>query len=87
MAGANMSGVLRRPELAIPRGELSAIAASMSTYALVIFALGCSVRARPGSFSALRVSHSISVFYGAFVWVHRALSSQKWRFPARAGRP
>ena len=22
--------------------------------------------------------------YGAFVWAHRALSSQKWRFPARA---
>ena len=62
MAGANMSGVLRRPELAMPRGELSAIAASMITYALVIFALGCSVRARPGHLSALRVSHSKSVF-------------------------
>lgn len=43
MAGANMSGVLRRPELAIPRGELSAIVCSMLTYVLVVFALGCSV--------------------------------------------
>jgi hypothetical protein len=24
--------------------------------------------------------------YGAFVWACRALNSQKWRFPARAGR-
>ena len=43
MAGANMSGVLRRPELAIPRGELSAIFCSMTTYVIVVLALGSSV--------------------------------------------
>jgi amino acid transporter len=43
MAGANMSGVLRRPELAIPRGELSAIFCSMATYVIVVFALGSSI--------------------------------------------
>jgi potassium/chloride transporter 9 len=43
MAGSNMSGVLRRPELAIPRGELSAIAGSMLTYLIVIISLGASV--------------------------------------------
>ena len=43
MAGANMSGVLRRPELSIPRGELSAILCSMSTYVFVVLALGSSI--------------------------------------------
>ena len=33
--------------------------------------------ARPGRLSALRVSHSKSVLYGAFAWVRRALSRPK----------
>jgi hypothetical protein len=44
-----------------------------------------SVRARPAHLSGLSVVHSESVFYGAFVWVRRALNSQKRWFPARAG--
>jgi hypothetical protein len=44
------------------------------------------VRARPGRLSALRVFHSKSVLYGAFVWARMPLNRQKWRFPARAGR-
>jgi hypothetical protein len=43
------------------------------------------VRLLPGRLSALSVSHSKSVLYGAFVWVCRALNSPKRRFPARAG--
>jgi amino acid transporter len=43
MAGANMSGVLKRPEIAIPKGELWAILCSMSTYVLVVILLGSSV--------------------------------------------
>jgi hypothetical protein len=39
----------------------------------------------PGRVSDLSVFLCKSVFYGAFVWAHRALSSQKRRFPARAG--
>jgi hypothetical protein len=31
-------------------------------------------RARPGRLSALSVLHSKSIFYGAFVWVRRALN-------------
>ena len=42
------------------------------------------VWARPGRLSGLSVSHSKSVFYGAFVRARRARNSQKWRFPARA---
>jgi hypothetical protein len=54
---------------------------------LTFFAIGFStVRARPGWLSALSVSHSKSVLYGAFVWSCRALTRQKWRFPARAGQ-
>ena len=45
------------------------------------------VRARPGRLSALSVSHSKSILYGAFVWACRALNSSKRRFPARAVRP
>jgi amino acid transporter len=44
MAGTNMSGVLRRPDLSIPRGELSALACSLVTYAILVVALGCSVK-------------------------------------------
>ena len=40
---------------------------------------------RPGRLSALSVSHSKPVFYGAFVWARRALNSQKWRLLARTG--
>ena len=43
MAGSNMSGVLRRPELSIPRGELAAIFCAMLTYLIVTLSLGCSV--------------------------------------------
>ena len=38
-----MSGVLKRPELSIPRGTLTAIVVSSTIYCLVIIALGCSV--------------------------------------------
>jgi hypothetical protein len=45
-------------------------------------------RARSGRLSAPSVSHSSkSSFYGAFVWVRRALSGRKWRFAARAVSP
>ena len=43
MAGANMSGVLKRPDIAIPRGALSALTAALFGYVLMIFSLGCSV--------------------------------------------
>ena len=43
------------------------------------------VRARPERLSALSVSHSKSILYGAFVWVRRALNSPKRRFPAPPG--
>jgi hypothetical protein len=41
------------------------------------------VRARPGRLGGLRISHSKSVLYGAFVWACRALNSQKRRFRTR----
>jgi glutamate synthase (NADPH/NADH) len=44
---------------------------------LVFLAMGFlgpeTVRARPGRLSALRVSHSKSLLYGAFVWARRPL--------------
>ena len=43
-------------------------------------------RARLGRLSALRVFHSKSVLYGAFVWARRALNIQKRLFPIRAVR-
>ena len=43
MAGTNMSGVLKRPELSIPRGELSALACCLLTYSVVVLALGSAV--------------------------------------------
>ena len=43
MAGSNMSGVLQRPELSIPRGELSAIFFCLSTYMVAVFAMGASI--------------------------------------------
>eukprot|EP01059_Diplonema_ambulator_P036031 TRINITY_DN8801_c0_g2_i1.p1 TRINITY_DN8801_c0_g2~~TRINITY_DN8801_c0_g2_i1.p1 ORF type:complete len:971 (+),score=320.13 TRINITY_DN8801_c0_g2_i1:317-3229(+) len=42
MAGTNMSGVLKRPELAIPRGELSAISSALFFYVVMIISLGAS---------------------------------------------
>ena len=42
------------------------------------------VRAHLGRLSALRAFHGKSSFYGAFVWVRRALDRSKRRFPARA---
>ena len=42
------------------------------------------VRARPGQLSALSVSHSESVLYGAFLWARGVLNGPKRRFPARA---
>ena len=39
------------------------------------------VRARTGRLSALRVFLCKSILYGTFVWEHRVLDSQKWRFP------
>ena len=42
------------------------------------------VRAAPGPLSAISVCLLQSVFYGAFVWAHRALNRPKRRFPARA---
>jgi uncharacterized protein YbjT (DUF2867 family) len=47
--------------------------------------VGVTVRDLPGRLHALRVSHSKSVSYGAFVWARRAINSQKRRFWARAG--
>ncbi len=47
------------------------------------------VRARPGRLSdstTFSVFHSKSILCGAFVWVRRALNSQKRRFAARAVR-
>jgi hypothetical protein len=43
-----------------------------------------SVRAVPGRVSAISVFLCKSVLYGAFVWAHRALNSQKRRFSVRA---
>ena len=43
------------------------------------------VRARPGWLSGLRVSHSKSVLFGAFVRACKALDGPKRRFSARAG--
>jgi hypothetical protein len=39
---------------------------------------------RPGRLSALSVSPSTSVLYGAFAWAREVLNGQKRRFPARA---
>jgi hypothetical protein len=44
----------------------------------------CHGRAHPGRVRAVRVSHSESVSYDAFIWARRALNSQRRRFPARA---
>ena len=41
------------------------------------------VRALPRRSSALSISHSKSVLYGAFVWARRALNRQKRRFLVR----
>jgi hypothetical protein len=60
-------------------------AALMKQQAEALAAKKQTVRAHPGRLSALRVSHSKSVLYGVFVWARRALTSQKRRFPARAG--
>ena len=38
-----------------------------------------------GRLSALGLIHRKSVLCGAFVWAHRALNRQKWRFPAPPG--
>ena len=43
MAGVNMSGVLKRPDLAIPRGSLTALTSATFGYVLMIFSLGMSV--------------------------------------------
>jgi hypothetical protein len=42
-------------------------------------------RAHPGRLSALSVSRSKSVLYGAFVWAPKALNRRKRRFPAPPG--
>jgi hypothetical protein len=44
------------------------------------------VRARPGRLSALSVSHSKSVLYGALTCAHRVLNRPTRRFRARADR-
>ncbi|KAL7753304.1 hypothetical protein RI367_001079 [Sorochytrium milnesiophthora] len=40
MAGANKSGILRRPDVSIPRGTLSAIATSTTVYVIYILLVG-----------------------------------------------
>ena len=42
-AGTNLSGVLKRPELSIPRGELTALAHCIFTYGCVVVCFGASV--------------------------------------------
>ena len=42
------------------------------------------VRAAQGRVRAISVFHRKSFLYDGFVWVHRALNSQKRWFPARA---
>ena len=42
MAGTNMSGVLKRPDIAIPRGELSAIFSAIFTYVIMVLAIAAS---------------------------------------------
>jgi hypothetical protein len=45
-------------------------------YPAIVF-IAATVRARPGRLSGLSVSHSESVFYGAFVWARRLLNRPK----------
>ena len=44
------------------------------------------VRARPERLSALSVSHSKSILYGASVWVRKAPSRLKWAAACPAGQ-
>jgi hypothetical protein len=64
-----------------------ALASSDLTDARKITQIQETVRAVAGRLSALSVSHSESVLYGALVWARRGLNSQKRRFLARAEGP
>ena len=79
--GTSLSKVAVRPNPRLASSSPSSFARSSSSSRSPA---SRSVRARPGRLSALSVFRCRSVFYGAFGWARRALSSQKWRFPARA---
>jgi hypothetical protein len=68
------------PEAPLPFARVAAQSADATNLKRM-----ATVRALLGRLSALSVSHSKSVLYGAFVWVRRALTSPERRFLARPG--
>jgi hypothetical protein len=71
----------------VPHGFVSRSARAVVLAGAGMMALGVWMTycpGRQGRLSALSVFLCKPVLYGAFVWAHRALNHQKWRFPARA---